>query len=218
VSSLADFPEAVSDYALERGLVGCPGMGVFTQESHPLFGRLCWITYHGETPVFAQGRAVRDSIQPKYLGTGTGFSPEGASSSVWNINSIKEREPVLVCEGIISAFRAHGLTGLPSVALFGKVLSPKQASLIACRRPACLIFVREPEVTDREIDRARSRAEAVGLQFISTEPGPDPDNDPSGFLDRYEQVKPMVAKSGYDILSAPAPRRIRPPRTTPVRR
>ena len=125
-------------------------------------------------PVYAVGRGITPAAFPKYLTLSEAFAGVGASDVVFNLDLIQPGEVVLVCEGVLSALSAPN-----GVATLGKVLSDRQAWLIARANPGAVVLLRESGVAPVLVEDNAAKLRRLGLcVFHAPLLRGDPNDDP----------------------------------------
>ena len=96
---------------------------------------------------------ARDYVNPdnkiKYL---TPYDTHKAFC-VWNLNNVKEKDKVIICEGIFSAMSANKLKEYTSTAILGKFISKQQAKIISNKKPSKLFLSLDGDVPENEIKK-----------------------------------------------------------------
>ena len=169
-----------ADYAMRRrvpdDLLESGQVGFFTvPASHHKRFRLAFLVREGSgRPVFWTARALRDDRRPKYLTSGRSEGAWPASSVVWGLENVQPGGTALICEGVLSALPIGG------VAVFGNSISPVQAQLIAARRPAKAVILREKGITQGHAESQARKLMRHGIECSVAPLGElDTGDDPS---------------------------------------
>ncbi len=118
------------------------------------------------------GRAIDNSI-PKYL------FPRGLKKShyIYNLNRVKNNEPVIITEGFFDVYRLHQ-AGYLSVALMGVEMSVEQLNLLRGLKSFYILMLDGDEAGRQATDRLEKKLNSIGLtvRVIYLDNNSQPDN------------------------------------------
>lgn len=159
-------------------------------------GRIIFPFFNSEgNCVYITGRSYTGK-EPKY------FNSEGDRSSlVFNLNSIQEEEPVILCEGIISSISAQKSTGVTSLALLGKSATWKQLNKIRSKTSKIYLCI-DADTTQQEkkeiiikLRKLRFEIYNINLPLLYNESGKklkDPDDYKNQFFHFYKKAQRVI--------------------------
>ncbi|MBU1067830.1 toprim domain-containing protein [Patescibacteria group bacterium] len=147
--------------------------------------------YSGEELRFWIRRTILGHVEPKYLsfdyktdGDGDQSKYYSKSEVIWGYDLIKEGEPVVICEGILSA-AAVVQCGFSAVAILGSTLSKKQRVLLREKNPSCVIVLLDgPRPGDNTRKKTHKILRMLDDYFDVKIPELPVGKDPNDLLDR----------------------------------
>ncbi len=151
------------------------------QEFNPLWRyRMLLLTRENGAIVQWTGRAVYDTIKPKYYNPTLLENPISISSTVFNLDLCEPGAHILVCEGPLSAVSLRG-----GVAVMGASVSAQQAARIVMAKPSRITLFWEWKAPPTGPFRSVSNLLRAGANevFLARLGPADPNDDPDGALD-----------------------------------
>jgi DNA primase len=148
-------------------------------------GRVLFPVMEGGACRYVVGRTVNGG-NPKYVN-----STASKSTVVFNLDNVSGDE-CIICEGIISSIAAQRATGVPAVALLGKVATGYQLSKIRSKCNTVYVSL-DGDVQDQERMDLAKLLYRMGFKvfYIDLPADKDPDDLKDGYLEYFKRARPM---------------------------